>query len=288
MRSTDTDGCMDRWMYGCMDTWIDGQALCSSPFRDFLNCKGFILKQDSLWEGNTFFFFYPNSLVQGMTHWIKCLNMNKNTLPNSLKIDKDENRQNIKLDLKTETNGDQSGLCHRSYLTRTHSHTDRLAHKYTHLATRLDEPLWGQCGRGGGGWMDTQSPSEPGKVCRVLNKSLRWEPVWWSRSVTKAAGSQAAWRGRRRGGVGEVENRLKNTSETDEKLESSARSALESRGGDYWLSRSVMSSALSGNARSFATGSDWWRAQNSKGEKVIYNKIPVIQRQKRTPCRRRD
>lgn len=28
-----------------------------------------------------------------------------------------------------------------------------------------------------------------------------------------------------------VENRLKNTSETDEKLERSARSALESRGG---------------------------------------------------------
>lgn len=28
-----------------------------------------------------------------------------------------------------------------------------------------------------------------------------------------------------------MENRLKNTSETDEKLESSARSALESRGG---------------------------------------------------------
>lgn len=125
----------------------------------------------------------------------------------------------------------QSGLCHRSYLIRTHSHTDRRAHKYTHLATRLDEPLWGQCGWGGGGRTDTQSPSEPGKVCRVLNKSLRWEPVWWSCSVTKAAGSQAAWQGRRGDRVGELENRLKNTSETDEKLERSARSALESRGG---------------------------------------------------------
>lgn len=48
-------------------------------------------------------------------------------------------------------NDDQRGLCHHSYLIRTHSHTDRRAHKYTHLATRLDEPLWGQCGRGGGG-----------------------------------------------------------------------------------------------------------------------------------------
>lgn len=43
--------------------------------------------------------------------------------------------------------------------------------------------------------MDTQSPSEPGKVCRVPNKSLRWGPACWSRSVTTAAGNQSARQG---------------------------------------------------------------------------------------------
>lgn len=114
------------------------------------------------------------------------------------------NKQNIYIVRFENFNDDQRRLCHHSYLIRTHSHTDRHAHKYTHLATRLDEPLWGQCGRGGGGGRtDKQSPSEPGKVCRVLNKSLRWGPACWSRSVTTAAGNQGAWHARRGGRVGE-------------------------------------------------------------------------------------
>lgn len=45
------------------------------------------------------------------------------------------------------------------------------------------------------------------------------------------------------------------------------REVRSSREGGLLTSRSVMSSALSENARSLVTGSDWWGARNSKARK---------------------